>query len=70
MKKLFWICFGAFLADSAVAQTNFVYVVNDDSSACTDAWDRGLSLGGWIAGGLFGIWMMKLIVSGGGREEP
>ena len=67
--RVLWACVGFCGALSAGAQTNLVYVVNDDSAACTSAFNSGLGIGATIAAGLFCIWMIRTIPGGGGDNE-
>ena len=51
------------------AQTNLVFVVNDDSEVCTSAFNAGLGIGATIAAALFVFWMLRTIPGGGGDNE-
>jgi hypothetical protein len=55
-------------AFSVGAQTNYVYVVNDDSAECMTNFDAGLGCGAMIAAGLFVLWMIRVIPGGSDAE--
>lgn len=59
------VCADALDAVPMSSQTNYVYVVNDNSAEVQSYWASGLGIGGWIAAGLFGIWMIRVVVTDG-----
>ena len=68
MKKLLVTLMGVGLALPVWAQTNYVYVVNDDTAACSSAFDSGLLFGGTVGAVLLGFWMIRTIPGGGDSE--
>jgi hypothetical protein len=40
-----------------------------DNADVISYWDSGLRIGGWMAAGIFGLWMISSIVSGGSNRH-